>query len=125
VSLQLPAIYDEFVERVFAKDRDQICDLSFVSNFARQFTAVGECAFGAAGECGCCGQTVLNVELWGAKITSVSGWVTQPAKRTRGVSHPAPAKQRFARPAAGQPEEADLWESRDQGCDEADHRCSG
>ena len=63
--------------------------------------------------------------LWGAKITSVSGWVTQPAKRTRGISHPAPSEQRFARPAAGQPDEADLWESRDQGCDEADHRCSG
>ena len=62
MSLRLPAIYDEFVERVFTKDRDQIRDLSFVSNFARQFTAVGECAFGAAGECGCCGQTVLNVE---------------------------------------------------------------
>ena len=62
MSLQLPATYGEFVERVFAKDRDQIRDLSFVSDFARQSTAVGECAFGAAGECGCCGQTVLNVE---------------------------------------------------------------
>ncbi len=62
MSLRLSATFDEFVERVFAKDRDQIRDLSFVSDFARQFTAVGECAFGAAGECGCCGQTVLNVE---------------------------------------------------------------
>ncbi len=63
--------------------------------------------------------------LWGAINPSVSGWVTLPATRTRGVGRPAPAAQRFARPAAGQPEEADLWESRDQGCDEADHRCSG
>ena len=62
MSLQLPATYDEFVERAFATDRDQIRDLSFVINFARQSTAVGECAFGVAGECGCCGQTVLNVE---------------------------------------------------------------
>ena len=62
MSLRLPATYDEFVERVFATDRDQIRDLSFVINFARQSTAVGECAFGAVGECGCCGQTVLNVE---------------------------------------------------------------
>ena len=62
MSLQLPATYDEFVERVFAKDRDQIRDPSFVRNCARQFTAVGECAFGAVGECGRCGQTVLNVE---------------------------------------------------------------
>ena len=62
MSLRLSATFDEFVERVFAKDRDQIRDLSFVSDFARQFTAVGECAFGAAGECGCCGQIVLNVE---------------------------------------------------------------
>ncbi len=62
MSLQIPATYDEFVERVFAKDRAQIRDLSVASNFARQFTGVGDCAFGAAGECGCCGQTVLNVE---------------------------------------------------------------
>ncbi len=62
MSLQLPATYDEFVERAFATDRDQIRDLSFVSDFARQSPAVGECAFGVAGECGCCGQTVLNVE---------------------------------------------------------------
>ncbi len=62
MSLQLPATYDEFVERVFAKDRDQIRDLSFVINFARQFTGVWDCAFGPAGECGCCGQTVLNVD---------------------------------------------------------------
>ena len=62
MSLRLPATYDEFVERVFATDRDQIRDLSFVSDFAHQSTAVGECAFGAVGECGCCGQTVLNVE---------------------------------------------------------------
>ncbi len=62
MSLQLPAIYDEFVERVFATDRDRVRDLSFVSDFARQFTGVWDCAFGAAGECGCCGQTVLNVE---------------------------------------------------------------
>ncbi len=62
MSLQLPATYDEFLERVFAKDRDQIRDLSFVRDCAHQFTAVGECAFGAAGDCGCCGQTVLNVE---------------------------------------------------------------
>ncbi len=62
MSLQLPATYDEFVERVCAKDRDQIRDLSFVINFAHQSTAVGECAFGAAGECGCCGKTVLNVD---------------------------------------------------------------
>ncbi len=62
MSLQLPATYDEFVERVFAKDRDQIRDLSFVSDFAREFTGVWDCAFGAAGECGSCGQTVLNVE---------------------------------------------------------------
>ncbi len=70
MSLQLPAIYDEFVERVFATDREQIRDLSFVSDFARQFTAVGECAFGAAGECGCCGQTVLNVEPFVEAATS-------------------------------------------------------
>ncbi len=62
MSLRLPATYDEFVERVLAKDRGQIRDLPFVSDFARQFTGVGDCAFGAAGECGCCGQTVLNVE---------------------------------------------------------------
>ncbi len=62
MSLQLPATYDEFVERVFATDRDQIRDVSFVSDFARQFTGVWDCAFGAAGECSCCGQTVLNVE---------------------------------------------------------------
>ncbi len=62
MSLRLPATYDEFVERVFATDRKQIRDLSFVINFARQSTTVGECAFGASGECGCCGQTVLNVE---------------------------------------------------------------
>jgi len=62
VSLQLPAIYDEFVERVFATDRDRVRDLAFVSDFARQFTGVWDCAFGAAGECGCCRQTVLNVE---------------------------------------------------------------
>ena len=62
MSLRLPATYDEFVERVFAKDRDQIRDLSFVSDFARQFTGVWDCAFGAAGECGCCGETVLNVD---------------------------------------------------------------
>ncbi len=62
MSLQLPATYDEFVERVFVKDRDQVRDLSLVSDFARQFTCVWDCAFGAAGECGCCGQTVLNIE---------------------------------------------------------------
>ncbi len=62
MSLQLPATYDGFVERVFAKDRDQIRDLWFASDFARQFTGVGDCAFGAAGGCGCCGQTVLNVD---------------------------------------------------------------
>ncbi len=62
MSLQLPAIYDEFVELVFATDRDRVRDLSFVINFARQTTAVGECALGVAGDCGCCGQTVLNVE---------------------------------------------------------------
>ena len=62
MSLQLPATYDEFVERVFATDRDQIRDLAFVSDFVRQFTGVGDCAFGPAGECGRCGQTVLNVE---------------------------------------------------------------
>ncbi len=62
MSLQLPATYDEFVERVFAKDRDQIRDLSFVSDFAREFTGVWDCAFGAAGECGCCGETLLNVD---------------------------------------------------------------
>ncbi len=62
MSLQLPATSDEFVERAFAKDRDQIRDLSFVSDFARQSTGVWDCAFGAAGECGRCGQTVLNVE---------------------------------------------------------------
>ena len=62
MSLQLPATYDEFVEHVFAKDRDEIGGLSFVIVFARQSTAAGECAFGAAGECGCCGQSVLNVE---------------------------------------------------------------
>ena len=60
MSLQLPATYDEFVEHVFARTRDQTRELSFVISFARQSTAVGECAFGAAGECGCCGQTVLN-----------------------------------------------------------------
>ena len=62
MSLQLPATYNEFVELAFAKDRAQSRDLSLVRDCARQFTAVGECAFGAAGECGCCGQTVLNVE---------------------------------------------------------------
>ncbi len=62
MSIQLPATYDEFVERVFAKDRSQIRDLSFVNDFARQFTDVGECAFGAAGECGCCGRPVQKVE---------------------------------------------------------------
>ncbi len=62
MSHQLPATYAQFVERVFAKDRSQIRDLSFVNDFARQFTGVWECAFGAAGECGCCGQTILNVE---------------------------------------------------------------
>ena len=62
MSHQLPATYEQFVERVFAKDRSQIRDLSFVNDFARQFTGVWECAFGAVGECGCCGQTVLNVE---------------------------------------------------------------
>ncbi len=62
MNLRLPATYDEFVERVFATDRDQIRDLSFVTVFARQFTGVWDCAFGPAGECGCCGQTVLNVE---------------------------------------------------------------
>ena len=62
MSHQLPATYEQFVERVFAKDRSQIRDLSFVNDFARQFTGVWECAFGAVGECGCCGQTILNVE---------------------------------------------------------------
>ena len=62
VSHRLPATYEQFAERIFAKDRRQIRDLSFVNDFARQFTGVGECAFGAAGECGCCGQTILNVE---------------------------------------------------------------
>ncbi len=62
MSLQLPATYDEFIEHVFAADQDQVRDLSIVINFARQFTGVWDCAFGAAGECGCCGQTVLNVE---------------------------------------------------------------
>ncbi len=62
MSLRLPATYDEFVEHVFAKGRDQIRDLSFVSDFARQFTGVWDCAFGAAGECGCCGETLLNVD---------------------------------------------------------------
>ncbi len=62
MSFQLPATYEQFVERVFAKDRSQIRDLSFVNDFARQFTGVWECAFGAVGECGCCGQTILNVE---------------------------------------------------------------
>ncbi len=61
MSLQLPATYDEFLERVFAKDRDQIRDLSFVSDFARQITGVWDCAFGAAGECTSCRRTVLNV----------------------------------------------------------------
>ncbi len=59
---QLPATYEQLVDRVFAKGRSQIRDLSFVNDFARQFTGVGECAFGAVGECGCCGQTILNVE---------------------------------------------------------------
>ena len=62
MSHQFPATYEQFVERVFAKDRSQIRDLSFVNDFARQFTGVWECAFGAAGECGCCGQAILNVE---------------------------------------------------------------
>ncbi len=62
MSLQLPATYDEFFERVFATDRDQIRDLSFVSDVARQFTGVWDCAFGPAGECGRCGRTILNVE---------------------------------------------------------------
>ena len=58
----LPTTYDELVERIFAKSRSQIRDFSFVNDFARQFTGVWECAFGAAGECGCCGRPVLNVE---------------------------------------------------------------
>ncbi len=62
MSHQLPAAYEQFVERAFAKDQSQIRDLSFVNDFARQVTGVWECAFGAAGECGCCGKTVLNVE---------------------------------------------------------------
>ncbi len=62
MSHELPATYEQFVERVFAKDRSQIRDLSFVNDFARQFTGVWECAFGAVGECGCCGQAILNVE---------------------------------------------------------------
>ena len=62
MSHQFPATYEQFVERVFAKDRSQLRDLSFVNDFARQFTSIGECAFGAGGECGCCGQTILNVE---------------------------------------------------------------
>ncbi len=62
MSHQLPATYKQFAERVFAKDRSQLRDLSFVNDIARQFTLVGECAFGAAGECSCCGQTILNVE---------------------------------------------------------------
>ena len=62
MSHELPATYEQFVEHVFAKDRSQIRDLSFVNDFARQFTGVWECAFGAVGECGCCGQTILNVE---------------------------------------------------------------
>ena len=62
MSFRLPTTYDEFVERVFTKDRKPIRDLSFVNDSARQFTGAGDCAFGAAGECGCCGQPVLNVE---------------------------------------------------------------
>ena len=62
MSRQLPATYEQFVERVFAKNRSQIRDLSFVNDIAHQFTRVGECAFGAVGECSCCGQTILNVE---------------------------------------------------------------
>ena len=49
MSLQLPATYDEFVERVFAKDRDQIRDLSLVINFARQSTAEGTLAIKTSG----------------------------------------------------------------------------
>ena len=62
MSQQLPASYEQFVLRVFAKDRSQTRDLSFVNDFAHQFTGVWECAFGAVSECGCCGQTILNVE---------------------------------------------------------------
>ena len=62
MSHELPATYEQLVERVFAKDRSQVRDLSFVNDFARQFTGFGECAFGAVGECGCCRQTILNVE---------------------------------------------------------------
>ncbi len=61
MSLQVPATYDEFRARL-SEDRDQSPDLPFVIIFARQSTAAGECAFGAASECGCCGQTVLNLE---------------------------------------------------------------
>ncbi len=62
MSHQLPASYEEFVERVFASDQSQIRDLAVANDFARQFTGVGECAFGAVGKCGSCGQTILNVD---------------------------------------------------------------
>ena len=62
MSHQLPASYEQFVERVFASDPSQIRELAFASDFARQFTGAGECAFGAIGECGSCGQTILNVD---------------------------------------------------------------
>ncbi len=70
MSHQFPATYEQFVERVFAKDRGQIRDLSFVSDFAHEVTGVGDCAFGAAGECGCCAQPVLNVEPFAGAVAA-------------------------------------------------------
>ena len=67
---QLPATYEQFVERVFAKDRSRTRDLSFANGIARQFTGVGECAFGAAGECGCCARPVLNAEPFATGVTA-------------------------------------------------------
>ena len=73
MSHQLPATYKQFVERVFAKDRSQLRDLSFVNDIARQFTKVGECAFGAVGQCSCCGKAILNVEPFVEEATDRYG----------------------------------------------------
>ena len=62
MSFQLAADYDEFVELAFVNDHRKPRDLSIAVDFARQFTSIGDCAFGAAGECGRCGRPVLNVE---------------------------------------------------------------
>ena len=70
MSFQLPAAYDEFVERAFVKDRGPTRDLSMVTEFARQFTSVGDCAFGAVGECACCARLVVNIEPFAIAVTA-------------------------------------------------------